>query len=80
MDPLQDIMSERGRQDLKWGEQNHGDLYWLGIMVEEMGETAKALIEGDTKQLRKELVETTAVGLAWLECMDRAARQAEDRP
>lgn len=38
-------LNERRRQDAKWGEQNHNDYYWLGILTEEVGEAAKALIE-----------------------------------
>ncbi len=39
------VLNERRRQDEKWGEQNHNDYYWLGILGEEFGEAAKALIE-----------------------------------
>lgn len=70
-DPLQDVMEERARQDKKWGEQNHTDLYWLGIATEELGEIAKAIIENDPTAVRKELVQFTAVGLAWLEAIKR---------
>ena len=69
MDPLQSIMEERARQDQQWGVQNHDDLYWLGVLVEEVGETAKAIIEGDADGVRTELTQATAVGLAWLECI-----------
>ena len=74
-DPLMDVMLERARQDQKWGEQNHDDLYWLGIIMEELGEAAKAIIEGDHARIHKELVQTTAVGLAWLECLERRAEK-----
>lgn len=71
-DPLIDIMEERYRQDNKWGEQNHGDLYWLGILMEEVGEVAKAIIEGDQQgETKVELIQVTAVALAWLECISR---------
>ena len=40
------VIHERRAQDAKWGEQNHNDYYWLGILAEESGEVAKALIEG----------------------------------
>lgn len=70
-DPLTEVMLERGRQDDKWGEQNHNNFYWLGILIEEIGETAEALIEGNHKQMRKELTEACAVALAWLECLER---------
>ena len=75
---LKQIMKERERQILLWGEQNHVDEWYFPILVEEIGEVAKAMIEtkfkyhganpGDT---RKELIETVAVGLAWIECIDR---------
>jgi hypothetical protein len=75
MDPLQSIMEERARQDEKWGEQNHNDTYWLGIIMEELGECARYCIERQhpTNRARKrtELVQVAAVALAWLECLDR---------
>ena len=73
-DPLQDIMEERARQDRKWGEQNHPNLYWLGILVEEVGESAKAIIEDDSENIEKELVQVAAVAVAWLECIKRKGR------
>lgn len=39
------ISGERKRQDDKFGEQNHGDLYWLAILLEEVGEAAQAIIQ-----------------------------------
>jgi NTP pyrophosphatase (non-canonical NTP hydrolase) len=73
-----EVMAERARQDEKWGEQNHDDPWWLAILVEEVGEAAQAMLEateeaGDPRRLRKEVVEAVAVGLAWLECMERRA-------
>jgi NTP pyrophosphatase (non-canonical NTP hydrolase) len=70
-DPLQDIMEERERQARKWGEQDHHDLYWLGILTEEVGEAAKALIENDQPAAEAELVQCAAVLVAWLECRRR---------
>lgn len=77
VDPLQEVMLERAAQDRKWGEQNHPDLYWLGILVEEVGELAQALIEGKGDAARKELVQVTAVGLAWLEALERKQPKVE---
>lgn len=65
------IANERSRQDAKWGEQNHPDLYWLGILTEEVGELAKAIIEEDHEHAVEELVQVTAVGVAWLESIER---------
>lgn len=74
-DPLQDILEERARQDEKWGERDHGDLRWLGILMEEVGELSRCIIEGKitprSKQKKHELVQVAAVALAWLECNER---------
>lgn len=66
---LQEILEERARQDCKWGEQNHPALYWLGILVEEVGEVAKAIIE--RRRYKEELIQTAAVCVGWLEAMAR---------
>ena len=67
------IRTERMRQEKLWGEQNHPDLYWLGILMEEVGEVAKAVIEGWAweKDRDKELVQVAAVAVAWKEAIDR---------
>lgn len=39
------VAREQTNQFLKWGEQNHNDFYWYGILAEEFGEVGKALIE-----------------------------------
>lgn len=39
------VREERERQDEKWGPQNHENLYWLGILMEEVGEVSKLLID-----------------------------------
>jgi NTP pyrophosphatase (non-canonical NTP hydrolase) len=69
--PYAAIDHERTRQNEKWGEQNHPDLYWLGILVEEVGEVSRAVIEGDERGRDKELVEVAAVCVAWIEAIDR---------
>lgn len=73
---LHSVLIERAKQNEKWGEQNHEDLFWLAILGEEFGETAQAILHTQTGErnagkTRKELVHTVAVGLQWLECMDR---------
>ncbi len=72
IDPLSEVMLERAAQDAKWGVQDHPDLRWLAILTEEVGELAQALIEGRAADARRELTQVTAVGLAWLEAMERA--------
>ena len=62
------IYEERNRQDIKWGEQHHTNLFWLGILIEEIGEIAKAILEnGD---IFEELIQSIAVCIAWIEDKD----------
>lgn len=76
-DPLGKVFSvirdKRLRRDKKWGEQNHHNLCWLAILVEEVGELSKQLIEQpDLVPLDKaELVQVAAVAVAWLQCLER---------
>ncbi len=66
-------------QDEKWGVQNHDNFKWYAILGEEFGEVGKAMLELSyaslspicQKQLRKEITQTAAVCVAWLECIDR---------
>lgn len=70
------ILTERGRQDRKWGEQNHDPFTYLTILMEEVGETAKAALEykfgaGKIDDLYLEATHTAAVAMAVLECLLR---------
>lgn len=78
---LGDVVAERVQQEMKWGEQNHHPVYWLGILAEELGEVAKEVIEateytgrenpGNGTRYRRELVQLAAVCVAALESYDR---------
>lgn len=75
---LQSVVNERVAQDKKWGEQNHDPLKWLAILLEEVGEFSKVVLEQDESPalsyptlLRKEAVQVAAVALAIVECCDR---------
>lgn len=68
------IHEERERQIAKWGDQHHTHLEWLGILVEEVGEIAEAIVKRfvdyetkDDTPIFKEIIHATAVGIAWLE-------------
>jgi len=81
--PFQLINMERIQQDVKWGDQNHNDLKWLSILMEEVGEAAKAVTEDNPaseriyshealrENLEIELIQTAAVCIAWIECIRR---------
>lgn len=66
-----DVRLERAKQDAKWGEQNHNDWKWLTILVEEVGEVAKAMLECDGPEMGKEITQAAAVCVAWLEAIER---------
>lgn len=73
---LVDVLTERDRQDAKWGEQNHDPFLYLTVLGEEYGETCQAALDARFKaasleKLREEAVQTAAVALAIVECLDR---------
>ncbi len=64
------VIDERRRQDEKWGAQHHGPDGWLAILTEEVGEVAKAILEGRGFGYRDELIQVAAVAVAAVECFD----------
>lgn len=72
-DVLNAIVGERLEQIDKWGLQRSPATPWMTILMEELGEAAKAQLEGDitgAHGLRRELVQCAAVIVAWLENLD----------
>ena len=63
---------ERFRQEKKWGEQNHHDGTWQMILMEELGEVSKAVLNGDYEKAMKEIVEVAAVAQAYYESKERS--------
>ena len=66
-DILQAVQDERDRQDAKWGVQRHKANMWLSILMEELGEAAKATLDGDPVGYVDELVQVAAVAVAAIE-------------
>ncbi|KKN21862.1 hypothetical protein LCGC14_0920910 [marine sediment metagenome] len=65
---LQALQDERERQDVKWGANRYlAQETWLTILMEEVGETAKAALEDDPSGYAEELVQVAAVAIAALE-------------
>ena len=70
---ISDVLLERDRQDIKWGEQNRQPLEWVSIIGEEYGEVCKETIElyeqrsVSNKAYYKELVHLAATVLAAIE-------------
>jgi NTP pyrophosphatase (non-canonical NTP hydrolase) len=74
------IDAERGRQKLKWQgihDWGIGDcsslqvdpMVKLAVLLEEVGEVARGLLEKDPDQVRTELIEVAAVAVAWSESL-----------
>jgi len=80
---LLDIIAERVKQDKKWGERYHGPFPWLAILMEEVGELAKAMliaqsVDGETNggldEVREEAIHVAAVAITFVECLDRSVK------
>ena len=75
---INEIRAERQHSIDKHGKNSMeylkgSDPAWLAILVEEIGETAKALTydNKDNENLRDELIDVLAVASSWVEAMDR---------
>lgn len=44
---LVEVGNERHRQEKKWGAQNRVPVMWMTILMEEVGEAARAILEKD---------------------------------
>ncbi len=86
---INEILKERDRQDEKWGLPSTPELYtrhpfhWLGILMEEVGEVAKEIVEDPfmsrwSPEMRQEVIQTAAVAVSWLEAMDQAKEYKYD--
>jgi NTP pyrophosphatase (non-canonical NTP hydrolase) len=51
--------------------REYTDSRWLPVVVEEVGEVARVLCDGEnTNRLRAELVQVAAMVIAWIEAID----------
>ncbi len=77
---FEDISRERERQSVKfygphaWGSgdcSSHdvAPMTKVGVLTEELGEVARAVLDHDNDQLGVELVQLAAVAVAWLESL-----------
>ena len=77
---LQDVRSERRRQDILWGDQTgHSNFLWSAILGEEFGEVCNAALKSHfgnkpLDHLREELIQVAAVAVAWVEAIDSKTR------
>ena len=69
---LEDVLAERERQDLLWGDQKtNTDFVWALIAFEELGEVAKDLNDDKLETAYVEIIQTAAVLFAWAESLRR---------
>jgi len=72
-----EVLAERERQDERWGVQNHGPEWFLAILMEEVGEFSREVLESRfrgedrVERVREELVQVAAVALQMVECAAR---------
>jgi len=68
------IVTERNRQDAKWGRYaglwDDSDQLKLTVVMEEIGEIAKAILEDDSINLYEEIIQSMAVLMAWAEVIE----------
>jgi hypothetical protein len=82
-----DILSERKRQNDKWGIQDHNVIEWIAILTEEVGEASKEAVDfhfgtpldngfsniqkQKLRDYRKEMIQVAAVAMQAVESLDR---------
>lgn len=82
-DIFREIGDERHRQEVKWGDEHaHGSgdcsspnvltMTKVAVLLEEVGEVARAALERDPVQMRHELIQVAAVAVAIIEGIDAA--------
>ena len=65
---LEAVLSERERQDKRWGDQTHNtDLQWMSILTEEVGEVASDVNDLRLAGMFEEIIQCAAVCFAWSE-------------
>lgn len=63
----QRIDEERERQEARFGGNVHDWYEWLPILMEELGEAARAMLTGTVQDVERELIHAAAVIVAMIE-------------
>ncbi len=75
------VLAERVRQDGLWGpveRLTHSPDKWNSLVMEEVGEAAKALNEDDPAQMMIELVQAAATIYSWIESIEHRSQVVLD--
>ena len=59
------VRAERDRPERKWGSRRQDGVHWLPILMEEVGEAARAILNLREGDVLLELVHVAAVACAW---------------
>jgi NTP pyrophosphatase (non-canonical NTP hydrolase) len=69
-----ELEAERIRQDKTWGGQPGVDRFdcatYPAVLTEEVGEACQSWLQRDVSNLRAELIQVSAVAIAWIEEID----------
>ena len=74
---IHEVVAERGRQQSKWGRQDHDPFVYGAILTEEIGEAMRSALrvrfedKDRISDVRGELIQVAAVAVAAIECLDR---------
>jgi NTP pyrophosphatase (non-canonical NTP hydrolase) len=69
---INDVLGERARQDALYGPpalRGYSADRWLRVLMEEVGEVARALENEDPENLMTELTQVAAVAVAMIEAL-----------
>lgn len=70
------VTEERARQRRMWGDQTHTNEMWLAILMEEVGEAAKCIVDDESNDvIAAEMTQVAAVAVQWLEIFIRERRR-----
>lgn len=72
------VQAELDKQEEEWGQSNHPLGFWMLILIEEVGEAAKEILEDDIVAASLELVQVAAVAIAAIEDLYRGILDDEN--
>ncbi|MEG3929472.1 hypothetical protein [Microcoleus sp. T3_D1] len=72
---FKEIQNERDYQDKRFGKQPRSlkPTLYLAVLTEELGEVARAIIEGQSENYRAELIQLAAVAVAAIQEFDEGS-------
>ena len=73
---VEQVLSERERQDKSWGEQTFNkDDHWVVILTEGLGDVAREVYEENLSDMYTEIIQCAAICFAWAEAYNNRSKQ-----